>query len=151
MEEIDLETARAKGILPKLTLPKPRRLATKPRKPKTDPWDAFVSDVGALCLSLKVDLPSRELPFALVIGRRWRFDLAWINYRVAVEREGGTWIQGRHTRGKGYAEDCVKYSEAAILGWAVIRLTSDKLAKKRRVETLAQIERALMSRQGKGR
>lgn len=55
--------------------------------------------------------------------RRWRFDYAWPDKMIAFELEGGNWIRGRHTRGKGYENDCEKYSEAAILGWKVIRAT----------------------------
>ena len=57
--------------------------------------------------------------------RRWRFDYAFPDKMVALEIEGGTWAKSRHTTGKGYREDCIKYSEAAILGWVVIRATTD--------------------------
>ena len=40
---------------------------------------------------------------------------------LAVEYEGGTWAGGRHTRAIGYANDCEKYNEAALLGWSVFR------------------------------
>jgi hypothetical protein len=43
---------------------------------------------------------------------------------LAVEIEGGVWVRGRHSRGAGLTADCVKYNEAAILGWTVIRCTS---------------------------
>lgn len=55
--------------------------------------------------------------------RRWRFDFALPEHRVAVEVEGGTWNGGRHTRGSGYAKDCEKYAEALCLGWRVLRVT----------------------------
>ena len=57
--------------------------------------------------------------------RKWRFDFAWPDIKVALEVEGGTWAGGRHTRGKGYEGDCEKYSEAAILGWCVVRATTN--------------------------
>jgi very-short-patch-repair endonuclease len=60
--------------------------------------------------------------------RRWRFDLAWPDLLLAVEVEGGVWTGGRHTRGRGYIEDCRKYNAAALAGWAVLRYTSDTLA-----------------------
>ena len=69
--------------------------------------------------------------------RKWRFDFAWEEYKVAVEAEGGTFThmqkrtdketgkkvtqKSRHLTPTGYHEDCVKYAEAAILGWTVIR------------------------------
>ncbi len=55
--------------------------------------------------------------------RKWRFDSAWPEKMVAVEFEGGIWTNGRHTRGKGYENDCEKYNNALLLGWRVFRLT----------------------------
>lgn len=66
--------------------------------------------------------PAREFYFARPT-RMWRFDFAWPLERVAVEIEGGTWTNGRHTRGSGFADDCEKYSEAALRGWCVLRFT----------------------------
>ena len=57
--------------------------------------------------------------------RRWRFDYAWPERKIALEVEGGTWKGGRHTSGKGYRNDCIKYNTAAADGWIVIRATSD--------------------------
>jgi very-short-patch-repair endonuclease len=57
--------------------------------------------------------------------RRWRFDFAWPDKKVALEVEGGTWSNGAHTRGKHFESDCEKYNEAAIAGWHVIRVTTD--------------------------
>jgi very-short-patch-repair endonuclease len=59
--------------------------------------------------------------------RQWRFDFAWPVRRVALEVDGGTWTGGRHTRGDGYAEDCVKVNTAVIAGWRVLRATSDQV------------------------
>lgn len=55
--------------------------------------------------------------------RRWRFDMAWPELRVACEVEGGTFARGasRHTTAVGYGRDCLKYSMAAIQGWIVVR------------------------------
>ena len=83
-------------------------------------------------------LPIREYCFHP--SRRWRFDWAWLDYRVALEWEGGTWSGGRHVRGKGYEEDCRKYSEAAILGWRVLRVTTAMLD---RGEVVDLLKRAL--------
>lgn len=63
--------------------------------------------------------------------RKWRLDFALPDLMIAVEIEGGTWLKGarksRHTTGAGFAKDCEKYNEAAILGWAVLRVTSDQV------------------------
>ena len=55
--------------------------------------------------------------------RRWRFDFAIPELKIAVEIEGGSWVQGRHTRGAGYQGDMEKYNQAVILGWKVLRYT----------------------------
>lgn len=57
----------------------------------------------------------------------WRFDFAWPDKKLAVEVEGGSWTGGRHTRGKGFSDDCQKYAEAVLLGWKVLRFTSDQI------------------------
>ena len=54
--------------------------------------------------------------------------MAWPSYKIACEIEGGIWVNGRHTRGKGYEADCEKYSMAAINGWTVIRVTSGMIS-----------------------
>jgi len=119
---------------------------------------------------MKVDLGTQmrvaglspEPEYAFHPTRAWRFDWAFLDAKVAVEREGGTWGQeelklagpgklalksgaGRHTRGKGYRDDCEKYNEAQILGWVVLRFTADQVASG---YALAAIERALKSREG---
>ena len=59
--------------------------------------------------------------------RKWRFDRAWPEQRVAVELEGGVWSNGRHTRPAGYEADCQKYNAATALGWRVFRFTGRML------------------------
>ena len=61
--------------------------------------------------------------------RKWRFDFAIPEHMIAIEIEGGIYMQGRHTRGKGYQADCEKYREAVVLGWRLLRYTTNELAK----------------------
>jgi hypothetical protein len=55
--------------------------------------------------------------------RRWRFDLAWPEYRLALEIEGGLWVGGRHNSPQGFFRDLEKYNAAAVLGWRILRVT----------------------------
>lgn len=59
--------------------------------------------------------------------RRWRFDYAIPEYRIALEVEGGVWTSGRHTRPQGFLGDIEKYNAATLMGWRVFRTTPDDL------------------------
>ena len=43
---------------------------------------------------------------------------------IAVEIEGGTWTQGRHVTGAGFAKDSEMYNLATLYGWRVYRFTT---------------------------
>lgn len=76
--------------------------------------------------------------------RRWRFDFAWPDLKVALEIEGGTFMRkGGHTTGVGYYGDAQKYNEAALLGWLVLRVTPHMV---RDGQALTFVERALVVR-----
>jgi very-short-patch-repair endonuclease len=82
--------------------------------------------------------PQRELKFHP--SRKWRFDFAFPTHMLAVEVEGGVWTGGRHTRGKGFTDDCEKYNQAALLGWRVLRFPADTI---KSGEALRMIEECL--------
>lgn len=73
-------------------------------------------------------------------SRKWRFDMAWFAHNLAVECDGGTWTGGRHLTGQGFERDCEKLNEAVLLGWRVLRVTSDQINDGRAVRW---IERAM--------
>jgi very-short-patch-repair endonuclease len=83
----------------------------------------------------------REFRFHPV--RRWRFDFAFVPYKVAVEIQGGTWSGGAHVRGSGYQNDCAKLNEAQCLGWIVLYVTGRHIANGK---ALVWIRRALAER-----
>jgi hypothetical protein len=74
--------------------------------------------------------------------RRWRIDIAWphLEHPLAVEVEGGGFVQGRHSRGAGLRADCEKYAELMLAGWRLLRVVSDHVY---RGAALGWIERAL--------
>ena len=62
--------------------------------------------------------------------RKWRFDFASPNKKLAIEIEGGIWVQGAHSRGAHFNSDCEKYNNAALLGWRVFRITTNMIGTK---------------------
>lgn len=84
---------------------------------------------ATLCRAHALAAPLAEYPFALAIGRRWRFDYAWPDRRVALEVEGGVFSRkgSRHTRGAGFRSDIDKYNRAALDGWLLLRVLPEQL------------------------
>jgi hypothetical protein len=78
-------------------------------------------------------------------ARKWTFDFAWLDKAVALEVEGGIWVQGRHSRGAGYEADAIKYNSATLLGWRVFRVTGGMVKDGRAIELLEEVFRGLGS------
>lgn len=56
--------------------------------------------------------------------RKFRFDWAIPELKIAIEYEGLNSRKSRHTTKKGYTMDCEKYNLAVQLGWHVLRYTA---------------------------
>lgn len=85
--------------------------------------------------------PEREYLFALEpLGRRWRFDFAWPERKIAVEIDGGQWQAhgGRHARDS----DREKHNAAQVLGWRVLHY-SGAMLKRDPVGVVGQVREAL--------
>lgn len=87
-------------------------------------------------------LPTPVREFRFHPTRRWRADLAWPDLRLIVEVEGGTFLRtpGRHNRPIGMRKDAEKYNAAVLLGYRLLRVTSDMI---RDGSALAVIEAAV--------
>lgn len=59
-------------------------------------------------------------------SRQWRWDIALVDQRIALEVDGGIWTQGRHVRGRGFLADREKINTGVILGWRVLEVTPDQ-------------------------
>ena len=82
-----------------------------------------------------------EHPFKGLSGkRRYRFDLAFVDEKVAIEVQGGVFSGGRHTRGKGFSDERSKSAQAQILGWKYIEVTPAMI---RSGEAVDLVKRAL--------
>jgi very-short-patch-repair endonuclease len=95
---------------------------------------------ATLLLHLRVHgLPEGEAEVRFDPTRRWRFDRAWPERRLAVEVEGGVWRRGRHTRGKGYEADLCKYNAATLAGWKVLRFSAGQVRNGEAIRVLRKV------------
>lgn len=83
----------------------------------------YSTQVKLACKAVGLPMPEAEFAFAKHLGRRFRADFCWPPERVILEVEGGTWVQGRHSRGEA---DHEKYNLAASLGYLVFRTVPKK-------------------------
>ena len=83
---------------------------------------------GEFALLLKSENIDYASEFTFCPGRRWRFDFAWPDLKIAVEIEGMTYTGvGYHQNPEDYGKDCEKYNTAAFLGWKVFRFTRKQI------------------------
>lgn len=78
-----------------------------------------------LCDLMHLPIPVAEYRFSP--PRKWRFDYAFVDQKVALEINGGLFVRGKHSRGVGQLRDFEKWSEAAAQGWRVIHVPPDQL------------------------
>lgn len=68
--------------------------------------------------------------------RRWRYDYAIPEHKIALEVEGGVWTGGRHTSAVGFLGDVEKYNNGTLMGWRIFRTTPEGLYTKRTIDLI---------------
>ena len=79
----------------------------------------------------------------IIPGRRFRFDFAWYEERVALEVHGVYGKKSRHRTAGGFQRDRVKMNLAQLEGWLVIEAGTDHI---KSGEFIQWIKDALASR-----
>lgn len=138
--------ARARTSPPAISLPIEGEDITTRVNRRESAEQLFVSQ----CRSYRLPRFETQLMFAKEeLGRRWLFDVAFPDYKLAIEIEGivvqnvlvavlsktgtivgherKTFVMGRHATAKGFREDCEKYASAAQLGWCVVRFEQTQI------------------------
>lgn len=106
---------------------KATRLKGRSKRPKVKGEkvpNEFEAKLARELKTLKIDF-EQEFEFHQV--RKWRADFHLVGKKILVEVEGGIWSGGRHTRGKGYIGDMEKYNAATMMGYQVIRFSTEQV------------------------
>lgn len=80
-----------------------------------------------------------EQEFRFHPKRKWRADFHLIDKKILIEVEGGIWSDGRHTRGKGYIGDMEKYNSATMMGYQVIRFSTEQVKSGSAIEQIEKM------------
>ncbi|MDR0658840.1 MAG: endonuclease domain-containing protein [Mediterranea sp.] len=107
-------------------------MRTKSSATKAPVRDVFTTicktDIGVDCV--------KEYKFHPV--RKWRFDYCIKSLKIAIEVDGGVWINGRHNRASGYLKDLEKFNAAASMGWVVLKFTPDDMYKTKTLNVIRE-------------
>ena len=116
---------------------KPKRKAKRPASVKKE---RVVSEGEAILSqhlrTLKIEF---EQEFKFHPTRKWRADFHLKDKKILVEVEGGIWSNGRHTRGKGYLGDLEKYNAATMMGYQVIRFSTEQVKSGKAIEQILKL------------
>ncbi|MFN4186709.1 MAG: DUF559 domain-containing protein [Acinetobacter johnsonii] len=116
---------------------KPKRRAKRPASVKKE---RVVSEGEAILSqhlrTLKIEF---EQEFKFHPSRKWRADFHLKDKKILVEVEGGIWSNGRHTRGKGYLGDLEKYNAATMMGYQVIRFSTEQVKSGKAIEQILKL------------
>lgn len=109
----DIEKLKSKGLVIASSIGK--EIAIPKSEPKAiQHIKQVLQDMG-----LQYELEHRFHP-----ARKYRFDLALIHERIAIEYEGLMSAKSGHTTFVGYTKDCRKYNLATINNWKILRYTA---------------------------
>lgn len=82
-----------------------------------------------LCALLRpLGIPDPKAEYRFSADRLWRFDFAWPNAKLALEIDGGLFVNGGHNRGAALLKQYEKSNAAEIAGWTILRYSPEQLA-----------------------
>jgi very-short-patch-repair endonuclease len=84
----------------------------------------FVHYLSFLAPDLKAGMVEQ---YRIAPGRRFKWDFAWVEKKVAIELHGGLWSYGAHSRPVGVQRDMTKANIATLAGWRVLYFSTDDL------------------------
>ena len=121
--------------------------AEKARTPRKQPSQGIVFQ----CKALGLPVPVSEFKFHE--SRRFAFDFAWPDLRIALEIEGIVYptkkgdygVGGRHGSVAGFTRDITKYGESFARGWRVLRCLPSQIDNGTAIKWLEPVLRGIES------
>lgn len=103
------------------------------------------------------NLPAPTAEFKFHPEHKWKFDWAYPDWKLAVEKEGIVYpkekgdhrLSGRHVSFSGFKKDIEKYATAFALGWNVLRVLPAQIRSGQAAAWLADHIRLMQLRDAK--
>ena len=93
-----------------------------------------------LALHIRINgLPKPEREYKFHLTRKFRADFCFIDHMLIVEVDGGTWGKGGHSSGTGIERDYERDAEAMLLGYRVLRFTTNQVNTLYAIKTIQKI------------
>ena len=115
---------------------KPKRGSKYPKVKGEKVPNEFEAKLAMELRALKINF---EQEYQFHPKRKWRADFHIVGKKILVEVEGGIWSGGRHTRGKGYIGDMEKYNAAVMMGYQVIRFSTEQVKSGLAIEQILKL------------
>lgn len=71
--------------------------------------------------------------------KTYNIDFCWVGLKFCVEIQGGTYGNGAHSRGAGYAADRKRIRDLSFMGWIVWEYTTDDLKPNTLYDTILEV------------
>lgn len=108
----------------RVTVDEAKKLAAKVKRESLE--DKFYS---AWLAHAPKEFPTPERQFKFHPERRFRYDFAWPQIKLCVDIQGGSFVNGGHSRGLGQQNDHSKHNEAQRLGFQVLQFGTVEMKK----------------------
>jgi very-short-patch-repair endonuclease len=120
-------------------------IAKRIRAAKTAKNERFERELEFQIRAHKLPEPERQYYFAASIGRKFRADFAWPQYKLIVEVFGAIWKRGGggHSHPMHIEKDIERQQIAVLLDWYVVPVTTDQV---KEGEAIAILERVLSTK-----
>lgn len=84
---------------------------------------SYLENILYTCLKCIDGMKKPEREYCFSKQRKFRFDFAYPNKKLAIEISGNIWHRGGHSSGKGLIRDAEKNNLAILEGWRVLIYT----------------------------
>lgn len=125
---------------------KPRREGPRIRQEHPRAGSRYELELQRLIAYEGLPSPAMQLWFAKDLGRRYRFDFAWPDRKIAAEVDGGRWLVRRGKDGRpvpvgfhNHIDDYRKLNLAAKLGWKILRFTPEMIHSGEAIQELRSV------------